>query len=58
MRISTSLGALIAAAVLAPAAGAPALKIVVPPGFRVTTFAAGLEHPTAMAWGPDRRIRE
>jgi glucose/arabinose dehydrogenase len=28
----------------------------VPPGFRVETFAAGLEHPTAMAWGPDGRL--
>jgi glucose/arabinose dehydrogenase len=56
MRISTSLGALVAAAVLAPSAGAPTVKIVVPPGFKVSTFAAGLEDPTAMAWGPDGRL--
>jgi glucose/arabinose dehydrogenase len=56
MRTSTSLAALVAAAVLVPAAGAPSVKIVVPAGYRVTTFAAGLEHPTAMAWGPDGRL--
>ena len=56
MRISTSLGALVAAAVLAPAAGAPTEKIVVPRGFKVSTFAAGLQDPTAMAWGPDGRL--
>jgi glucose/arabinose dehydrogenase len=56
MRISISLAAIVAAGVLAPAAGAPTVKIVVPPGFRVNTFAAGLAHPTAMAWGPDRRL--
>jgi glucose/arabinose dehydrogenase len=56
MRIITSLGALVAAAVLAPAAGAPTEKIVVPRGFKVSTFAAGLQDPTAMAWGPDGRL--
>jgi glucose/arabinose dehydrogenase len=56
MRISTSLGVILGAAVLAPAAGAPTVKIVVPPGFKVSTFAAGLEDPTAMAWGPDGRL--
>jgi glucose/arabinose dehydrogenase len=56
MRTSTSLVALAAAAVLAPAAWAPTVRIVVPSGFRVSTFAAGLEHPTAMAWGPDKRL--
>jgi glucose/arabinose dehydrogenase len=54
MRI-TSLVAL-AGLVLVPAAGAPAVRIVVPAGFRVSTFATGLEHPTAMAWGPDGRL--
>src|SRR5207253_258273 len=29
---------------------------VVPAGFRVETFAPGLSHPTAMAYGPDGRI--
>jgi glucose/arabinose dehydrogenase len=31
-------------------------KVVVPAGFEVSTFASGLEHPTAMAWGPDDRL--
>ncbi len=52
----TSLLALIVALALAPAAGAPTVNVVVPGGFRVTTFASGLEHPTAMAWGPDGRL--
>ena len=56
MRISLSLAAILAGAVLAPSAGAPAVQIVVPPGFAVSTFASGLEHPTAMAWGPDGRL--
>jgi glucose/arabinose dehydrogenase len=55
MRI-TSLLALVASFVLVPAAWAPTVKVVVPAGFRVSTFAAGLEHPTAMAWGPDGRL--
>jgi glucose/arabinose dehydrogenase len=48
--------ALAVAAVVVPGAGAPPVKIVVPHGFQVSTFAAGLEHPTAMAWGPDNRL--
>lgn len=56
MRTSISLVTLAVAAVLVPAAWAPTVQIVVPPGFRVSTFAAGLEHPTAMAWGPDNRL--
>jgi glucose/arabinose dehydrogenase len=52
----TSLVALFAALALPPAAGAPTVKVLVPGGFRVSTFASGLEHPTAMAWGPDRRL--
>jgi hypothetical protein len=47
----TSLVVLIVALALPPAAGAPTLKVVVPGGFRVSTFASGIEHPTAMAWG-------
>jgi len=39
-----------------PAAGAPVTKVVVPAGFTVSTFASGLEHPTAMAWGADGRL--
>jgi glucose/arabinose dehydrogenase len=42
--------------VVAPAAGAPVTKVVVPAGFKVSTFASGLKHPTAMAWGPDDRL--
>ena len=56
MRITTSLAALVAALAFAAPAGAPPIKIVVPAGFKVSTFAAGLEHPTAMAWGPDGRL--
>jgi len=57
MRISTSLAAIaVGALLLAPSAGAPPVKISVPPGYRVTTFAAGLQDPTAMAWGPDGRL--
>jgi glucose/arabinose dehydrogenase len=56
MRISTSLAAVAAALAFAAQAGAPPAKISVPSGFRATIFARGLEHPTAMAWGPDRRL--
>ena len=56
-RISTSVaGVVVAAALLAPAAGAPPVRISVPPGYGVTTFASGLDDPTAMAWGPDGRL--
>ena len=56
-RISTSLAAVVvAAALLAPSAGAPPMKITVPSGYRVSTFASGLDNPTAMAWGPDGRL--
>jgi glucose/arabinose dehydrogenase len=41
---------------LAAPAGAPPVQIVVPAGYKVSTFAAGLEHPTAMAFGPDGRL--
>ena len=56
MALRTSLIAFVLAAVIAPAARAPTLSIVVPPGFAVSTFATGLQHPTAMAWGPDNRL--
>ena len=49
------LAALLALAA-APAAGAPVTTVVVPAGFTASTFASGLEHPTAMAWGPDDRL--
>jgi glucose/arabinose dehydrogenase len=29
---------------------------MLPPGFRIETYASGLESPTAMAWGPDKRL--
>ena len=57
MRTSTSLTAVVLAAVLlAPSAGAPPVKIAVPPGYGVSTFASGLDNPTATAWGPDGRL--
>lgn len=44
------------ALVFAGTAWSPVVRVTVPPGFRVETYAAGLEHPTAMAWGPDGRL--
>ena len=46
----------LAASVLAISAGGTTQGISVPPGFRVASFASGLSHPTAMAYGPDGRI--
>jgi glucose/arabinose dehydrogenase len=46
---------LVLAVALASAGGAAA-KIRVPSGFRATVYATGLEHPTAMAFGPDGRL--
>jgi glucose/arabinose dehydrogenase len=43
------------AVVAGPAAGGTR-GVSVPAGFRVETFARGLAHPTAMAYGPDGRI--
>jgi glucose/arabinose dehydrogenase len=37
-------------------AAALAAAIHVPHGYQVTTYASGLEHPTAMSFGPDRRL--
>ena len=56
VRTRMCLIAVVVAAGVVPNAGAPVVKIVVPPGFKVSTFAAGLAHPTAMAWGPDNRL--
>jgi len=56
LRARLCLAAVVVAAVIVPKAGAPVVKIVVPPAFKVSTFATGLEHPTAMAWGPDGRL--
>jgi glucose/arabinose dehydrogenase len=40
-----------------PAYAFPAARAIhVPPGFRAEIYARGLEHPTAMAWGPDGRL--
>ncbi len=33
-----------------------AAAVHVPHGYRVTTWASGLEHPTALSFGPDRRL--
>ena len=33
-----------------------AIAVHVPHGYRVATWASGLEHPTALAFGPDRRL--
>ena len=40
----------------AEAALRPARGLVVAPGFRAAVYATGLRAPTAMAWGPDRRL--
>jgi glucose/arabinose dehydrogenase len=47
---------LVLLAVLAVPAAGGTLGVSVPAGFRVETFARGLAHPTAMAFGPDGRI--
>ncbi len=40
-----------------PVRAFPAARAIrVPPGFRAEVYARGLEHPTAMAWGPDGRL--
>jgi glucose/arabinose dehydrogenase len=33
-----------------------AAAVHAPPGYQVTTYATGLEHPTAMSFGPDKRL--
>jgi glucose/arabinose dehydrogenase len=43
-------------ATAAVAAAAPGGGIRVPRGYAVSVFARGLAQPTAMAWGPDRRL--
>ena len=61
-RVAAAVGAagLVAAAIVASEVGnapaASAHRITVPAGFRVTLFARGLQRPTAMALGPDRRL--
>lgn len=56
MRARITSSAALIALLLVPSAWAPAVKVVVPPGFTISTFASGLAHPTAMAWGPDGRL--
>ena len=48
-------GSVLLAVLAVPAAGGTR-GVSVPAGFRVETFARGLAHPTAMAYGPDGRI--
>jgi glucose/arabinose dehydrogenase len=50
------LGVLVAAAILPATAGAPSVRWELPAGFRIETYASGLESPTAMAFGPDGRL--
>jgi glucose/arabinose dehydrogenase len=54
--IATAVPAVVAAAVLAIPAGGTSQGITVPSGYRVQMFAHGLAQPTAMAYGPDKRI--
>lgn len=42
--------------VVAGEAAAPPVRWKLPPGFRIETYASGLDRPTAMAWGPDGRL--
>jgi glucose/arabinose dehydrogenase len=56
MLMNVVAGGLVALAVLATTAAGGTHGISVPAGFRVETFAHGLAHPTAMAYGPDGRI--
>nr|MBA2568858.1 PQQ-dependent sugar dehydrogenase [Actinomycetota bacterium] len=37
-------------------AAAPPTRWNLPPGFRIETYASGLESPTALAWGPDGQL--
>jgi glucose/arabinose dehydrogenase len=53
--IAAAVGVILALGTIQAAAGPAALPHV-PAGFRVETFARGLSHPTAMAYGPDGRI--
>lgn len=41
---------------LPSAALAPPIRWKLPAGFRIETYASGLDRPTAMAWGPDGRL--
>jgi glucose/arabinose dehydrogenase len=52
VRRSSCLLALLALLVAGDAARGAADAVRVPPGFRVDVYARGLEHPTALAWGP------
>src|SRR4029077_20028627 len=55
-RVKRLITVALAASVLAVSADGTTQGIDVPPGFRVASFASGLSHPTAMAYGPDGRI--
>ena len=55
-RVRLVSGGLVLLAVLAVPAAGGTRGVSVPAGFRVETFARGLAHPTAMAYGPDGRI--
>jgi glucose/arabinose dehydrogenase len=50
------LGVVLVAAILPASAGAPSVRWELPAGFRIETYASGLESPTAMAFGPDGRL--
>jgi glucose/arabinose dehydrogenase len=54
--VASLCGAALCLAILTVPAGGTSRGIRVRSGFRVETFARGLSHPTAMAYGPDGRI--
>ena len=56
MRRAVFLSSLVLATALASPAAAPPVRWELPPGFRIETYASGLDAPTAMAWGPDGRL--
>lgn len=56
MRRLVLLSAILLAVVPAASPAPTRTRIHVPHGYRVETFASGLEHPTALAWGPGGRL--
>jgi len=56
LKLTAAAAATLALGSAADGAGRLALGPAPPAGFRVETFARGLSHPTAMAYGPDGRI--
>lgn len=56
LKLAAAAAATLALGAAGAGGGRGSLGPVALPGFRVETFAQGLSHPTAMAYGPDGRI--